>query len=133
MDRFFSLFHTAASCSKWNKIRLGPRFVRCLSGHRPWTSVRALVCRFLGLKFGPSPNGKKCFFSQFQMKNSQSDQVHLVPENLSGFGCKWVENVVNNRDFSVPFGNGSGTCPFGENNNILLQIGNFHHLVRCLF
>ena len=30
------------------------------------------------------------------MKNSQSDQVHLVPENVSGFGCKWVENVVNN-------------------------------------
>ena len=25
MDRFFSLFQTAASCSKWNKIRLGPR------------------------------------------------------------------------------------------------------------
>ena len=24
MDRFFSLFQTAASCSKWNKIRLGP-------------------------------------------------------------------------------------------------------------
>ena len=26
MDRFFSLFQAAASCSKWNKIRLGPRF-----------------------------------------------------------------------------------------------------------
>ena len=24
MDRFFSLFQTAASCSKWNKIRLDP-------------------------------------------------------------------------------------------------------------
>ena len=24
MDRLFSLFQTAASCSKWNKIRLGP-------------------------------------------------------------------------------------------------------------
>ena len=24
VDRFFSLFQTAASCSKWNKIRLGP-------------------------------------------------------------------------------------------------------------
>ena len=24
MDRFFSLFQAAASCSKWNKIRLGP-------------------------------------------------------------------------------------------------------------
>ena len=28
-----------ASCSKRNKIRLGPRFVRCPSGHRPWASV----------------------------------------------------------------------------------------------
>ena len=36
---FFSLFQTAASCSKWNKIRLGLRFVRCPSGHRPWTTV----------------------------------------------------------------------------------------------
>ena len=32
MDRFFSLFQTAASCSKWNKIRLGPRFVRYPQG-----------------------------------------------------------------------------------------------------
>ena len=26
MNRFFSLFQAAASCSKWNKIRLGPHF-----------------------------------------------------------------------------------------------------------
>ena len=37
------------------------------------------------------------------------------------------------RDFSDPFGNGSGTCPFGKNSNILLQIGNFHGLVRCVY
>ena len=37
------------------------------------------------------------------------------------------------RDFSDPFGNGSGTCPFGKNSDILLQIKNFHCLVRCLF
>ena len=43
MDRFFSLFQTAASCSKWNKIGLGLRFVRCPSGHRPWTSVVLIV------------------------------------------------------------------------------------------
>ena len=43
MDRFFSLFQTAASCSKWNKISLGHRFVRCPSGHRPWTSVVLIV------------------------------------------------------------------------------------------
>ena len=43
MDRFFSLFQTAASCSKWNKIRLGLRFVRCPSGHRRWTSVVLIV------------------------------------------------------------------------------------------
>ena len=34
MDIFFSLFQAAASCSKWNKIRLSPRFVGCPSGHR---------------------------------------------------------------------------------------------------
>ena len=28
MDRFFSVFQAAARCSKWNKIRLGPRFIR---------------------------------------------------------------------------------------------------------
>ena len=43
MDRFFSLFQKAASCSKWNKIRLGPRFVRCPSRHHPWTSVVLIV------------------------------------------------------------------------------------------
>ena len=32
MDRFFSLFQTAASCSKWNKIRLGLRFFRFPQG-----------------------------------------------------------------------------------------------------
>ena len=32
----------------------------------------------------------------------------------------------NLRDFSDPFGIGSGTCPFGKNSDILLQIGNFH-------
>ena len=37
------------------------------------------------------------------------------------------------RDFSDPFWNGSGTCHFGKNSDILLQIWNFHHLVRCLF
>ena len=37
------------------------------------------------------------------------------------------------RDFSDPFGNGSGTCPFGKNSDILLQIGNFHRLVRCVY
>ena len=37
------------------------------------------------------------------------------------------------RNFSDPFGNGSGTCPFGKNSDMLLQIGNFHRLVRCLF
>ena len=42
MDRFFFLFQTAASCSKWNEIRLGPRFVRCPSGHRPWPVLFAL-------------------------------------------------------------------------------------------
>ena len=25
--------------AKWNKIRVGPRFVRCPSGHRSWTIV----------------------------------------------------------------------------------------------
>ena len=30
------------------------------------------------------------------------------------------------RDFSDPLGIGSGTCPFGKNSDILLQIGNFH-------
>ena len=39
MDRFFSLFQAAVSCSKWNKIRLGPSFVWCPSGHRSWTIV----------------------------------------------------------------------------------------------
>ena len=29
----------AASCIKWNKVRLGHRFVRCPSGHRSWTIV----------------------------------------------------------------------------------------------
>ena len=33
MDGFFSLFQAAASRSKWNNTRLGPRFVRCPSGH----------------------------------------------------------------------------------------------------
>ena len=33
MDRFFSLFQAAASCNKWNKIRLGPCFVRFPSEH----------------------------------------------------------------------------------------------------
>ena len=32
MDRVFSLFQTAACCSKWNKIRLGLRFVRFPQG-----------------------------------------------------------------------------------------------------
>ena len=36
-------------------------------------------------------------------------------------------------DFSDPFGNGSSTCPFGKNSDILLQIGNFHPLVRCVY
>ena len=52
---------------------------------------------------------KNMFFSQFQMKNSQSDQVHLVPENLNGFGCKWVENVVNNVNTSNKI-----VCRFGR-------------------
>ena len=42
--------------------------------------------------------------------------------------CPETTNLL--RDFSDPFGNGSGTCPFGKNSNILLQIGNFHRLVR---
>ena len=33
---------------------------------------------------------------------------------------------MNYRDFSDPFGIGSGTCSFGKNSDILLQIGNFH-------
>ena len=37
------------------------------------------------------------------------------------------------RDFSDPFGNASSTCTFGENSDILLQIGNIYLLVRCLF
>ena len=41
---FFSLFQAVASCSKWNKIRLGPRSVRCPSGHRSWPIVVLTVC-----------------------------------------------------------------------------------------
>ena len=37
--------------------------------------VRALDQPNLGPKFGPIPNAKKYVFSQFQMKNSQSDQA----------------------------------------------------------
>ena len=43
------------------------------------------------------------------------------------------DSIQYNRDFSDPFRKGSGTCSFGKNSDILLQIGNFHHLVRCLF
>ena len=43
MNRFFSMFQIAASCSKWIKIRLGHRFVRCPSGHHPWTIVVLIV------------------------------------------------------------------------------------------
>ena len=42
----------------------------------------------------------------------------------------WVHFIWS---FSYPFGNRSSTCPFGKNNDILLQIGNFHCLVRCVF
>ena len=40
----FYLFQApAASCAKWNKIKLGPRLVRCPSGHRSWIIVVLIV------------------------------------------------------------------------------------------
>ena len=39
MDRFFSVLQTTASCCKRSKIRLGPGFVWCPTGHCPWSLV----------------------------------------------------------------------------------------------
>ena len=43
MDRFFSLFQAAASCSKWNRIRLDLRVVSCPSRYPSWTIVGLIV------------------------------------------------------------------------------------------
>ena len=56
-----------------------------------------------------------------------SDQPGHLPSLIS------LHCVLNGRDFSDPFRNGSGICPFGKNSSILLQVGNFHGLVRCIF
>ena len=39
----FLCFRATSSCSKWNKIRLGLRFVRCPSRHHSWTIVVLIV------------------------------------------------------------------------------------------
>ena len=44
-------------------------------------ATRALDHQILGPKSGHIPNAKKYVFSQFQMKNSHTDQAYLVPTN----------------------------------------------------
>ena len=90
MDRVFSVFQTAASCSKWNKIRLGHRFVRCPSGHRPWTSVVLIVYQRYHNRHWLRDKAV-CWWLCYREIKGTEDTVKLQ-EDIDSLGCwarKW--------------------------------------------
>ena len=56
-----------------------------------------------GRNSAPFPKPKSMFFSQFQMKNSQSDQVCLVQENLGWINAKYNKNLLKLKKVSTTY------------------------------